>query len=71
MMVFTALVLLGGIRSIARVASAIVPIMIGFYLIAGLVALITQRGLLMGSLELIFKTAFAPPAAVGGALADR
>jgi AGCS family alanine or glycine:cation symporter len=62
----TALVVLGGIQSIARVASLIVPLMIGFYLVGGLVVLaINWRGL-PDIVRFVFADAFSPAAAVGG-----
>ena len=64
--VATAVVLLGGIKSIAHVTSALVPLMIVFYVVAGLVVLgINWQGILPG-LGLIFGDAFTGTAAVGG-----
>lgn len=64
--VATALVILGGIHSIARVASAIVPTMIVFYMLGGLVVLaINWRGI-PDIFIYVIKDAFTPSAAVGG-----
>lgn len=66
MTVLTALVLIGGVRSIGRASSIIAPVMIVFYVLAGLVALFTQRELLIGAFGEILRGAWQPPAAVGG-----
>jgi AGCS family alanine or glycine:cation symporter len=59
-------VILGGIKSIGRVTSLFVPVMILFYLIGGLVVLaINWRGLPNIAL-FVFSDAFSPTAAVGG-----
>jgi len=62
----TALVLLGGIRAIAKVASLLVPVMVLFYMLGGLLVLAIQWDLVMDALKTIVKSAFHPPAAVGG-----
>jgi len=66
MALVTALVLVGGIKWIARAASVVVPVMILCYLVAGLAALIAHRELLAGAFGEILRGAFSPPAAVGG-----
>ncbi|HEX7120269.1 MAG TPA: sodium:alanine symporter family protein [Longimicrobiales bacterium] len=61
-------VILGGIRSIGRVTSFFVPLMIAFYLLGGLVVLaINWRGLPDIAI-FVFRDAFRPTAAVGGFL---
>lgn len=62
----TAVVILGGIRSIARAASALVPTMIVVYCLAGALALASQWQAIPVVLAEVFKTAFTPAAAVGG-----
>jgi len=64
----TGLVILGGIKSIARAASIIVPFMAFFYVTGGLFILITHWHLLGDALALIFTDAFTGQAAAGGAL---
>jgi len=64
--ILTFLVIMGGIKSIARAASAIVPIMILFYIIAGTIILIIYRVNILHAFELIFVHAFTPVAAAGG-----
>ncbi|MGH9340207.1 MAG: alanine/glycine:cation symporter family protein [Acidobacteriota bacterium] len=62
----TGIVILGGIHSIARVASALVPIMIVFYMLAGLIILaINWRGI-PDIFTFVILEAFSPTAAVGG-----
>ena len=62
----TAVVILGGIRSIARAASALVPAMIVIYCLAGALALAFQWQAIPAVLAEVFQTAFTPAAAVGG-----
>ncbi len=66
MMFVTALVILGGVKSIGRAASVVAPIMIILYFFAGVVILVVQRELLGEALRTIFRSALSPPAAVGG-----
>ena len=66
--VFTALVILGGIKSISRVSSAIVPVMAIGYVLGGLVVIFSNLELLGPVLELIFTDAFTGQAVTGGAL---
>ena len=66
MAVLVALVLLGGIRRIATVATVLVPLMAVGYLIAGLVVLALNAAAIPDALALIFTHAFTPTAATGG-----
>ncbi|MDI3409867.1 alanine:cation symporter family protein [Bacillus sonorensis] len=59
--VFTALVILGGIKSIGKVTSVFVPIMALFYVISGLIILIGNFDLVPGAIGLIFSDAFTLP----------
>lgn len=68
LLIFTALVLLGGIKSIGKVTAFFVPIMAAFYLIAGLVILLTNLGGIPAALGLIFSDAFTGKAVAGGAI---
>jgi AGCS family alanine or glycine:cation symporter len=64
--VLAGLVILGGIRSIGRVTSVLVPVMIVFYILGGLVVLaINWRGI-PDIFVYVVKDAFRPAAAVGG-----
>ncbi|QCU78514.1 sodium:alanine symporter family protein [Citricoccus sp. SGAir0253] len=64
--VLTLLVLVGGIKSIGRVTSTFVPIMIVFYVAAALYILIANIGGIPQAFALIFTDAFTGTAATGG-----
>jgi AGCS family alanine or glycine:cation symporter len=66
LMVLTALVILGGIRSIGRFTSLLVPFMIVGYFAAALVVLALNAAEIPHALGLIFYHAFNPAAAGGG-----
>lgn len=66
LMVLTALVILGGIRSIGRFTSFLVPFMIVGYVAASLLVLALNAGEIPHALGLIFYHAFNPAAAGGG-----
>ena len=59
-------VVLGGVKSIARVCSTLVPFMACFYIIGCLYILIVNAAYLWPALVLICKSAFSPAAAGGG-----
>jgi len=66
MMIATALVVLGGIKSIGRVTSILVPFMIVFYIISALIILALNISAIPAAFALIFEKAFSPTAATGG-----
>lgn len=66
MMVATGIVILGGIKSIARFASAVVPIMIILYVISNLIVLVVFAEQLPTALQTVFHDAFSGSAAAGG-----
>ncbi|MCK7548762.1 MAG: sodium:alanine symporter family protein [Marinobacter sp.] len=66
LMVLVGLVLIGGIRRIGHVASALVPLMAISYLVAGVVVLALNASEIPGALSLVFQHAFTPIAAQGG-----
>jgi len=66
MAVLAAMVLLGGIKRIARVAGKLVPFMALAYVCAGLVILVINFAELPHAFDLIFTHAFTPIAATGG-----
>jgi alanine or glycine:cation symporter, AGCS family len=66
LMVLTALVILGGIRSIGKFTSFLVPFMIVGYVGAALVVLALNVSEIPEAFALIFHHAFAPMAATGG-----
>jgi AGCS family alanine or glycine:cation symporter len=68
MAILVGLVILGGIKSIARVASFIVPMMCGIYLMACIYILGTHFHEIPTAFRLIISQAFSPDAAFGGFL---
>lgn len=66
LMVLSAIVILGGIKSIAKVTSLLVPVMIVFYVIAALYIIFSNIAEVPAALMFIVKQAFNPTAAVGG-----
>ena len=64
----TALVILGGIKSIGRVTAVIVPFMAAVYLLGGLAVIVTNIEGLWPALCLIMTDAFTGAAVAGGAL---
>ncbi|AEF99121.1 alanine/glycine:cation symporter family protein [Methylomonas methanica] len=66
LMTLTALVILGGIRSIGRFTSVLVPFMIVGYAGSALTVLVLNAAEIPGAFGLIFGHAFAPAAAGGG-----
>jgi AGCS family alanine or glycine:cation symporter len=66
MTVFTAIVIIGGIRSIARVCGYFVPFMAIFYVLGCTVLLIIKYDTLLNTIHLIWTTAFTGQAVIGG-----
>lgn len=66
MMVFTGMVLMGGIRTIGRVAGTLVPVMILFYVLSALVIIVLEWRRVPEILMLVLNSAFTPTAAAGG-----
>lgn len=64
--ILTALVTLGGIKSISAVSEKIVPFMAVFYVVGSIAILIANIGALPEAIGLVIKGAFTPTAAVGG-----
>lgn len=58
--------ILGGIRSISRITSVLVPVMAGLYLAAGTAVILGNLGNLPAGMTAIFQSAFSPRAAAGG-----
>lgn len=59
-------VIIGGIKSIARVTDKLVPIMCGIYVLAALVVLFSHFGDIPDAAAIILKGAFSPEAVGGG-----
>ncbi len=66
LMVLTAVVILGGIRSIARWCEKLVPFMAIFYVISCLILIIKNISSIPYSIRLIVSSAFTGHAAIGG-----
>ncbi|MDY3918479.1 MAG: sodium:alanine symporter family protein [Candidatus Limivivens sp.] len=62
----TALVIFGGIKSIARVCEKLVPLMAAFYVIGCVIILVINRDFLWPAITTICSLAFQPGAAAGG-----
>jgi AGCS family alanine or glycine:cation symporter len=62
----TGLVIIGGIKRIGDVASVLVPVMCGIYLVAGFAILALHASELPAAFMTIVRGAFAPDAAFGG-----
>ncbi|NLT96526.1 MAG: sodium:alanine symporter family protein [Clostridia bacterium] len=68
LVIFSALVIIGGIKTIGTVTSYFVPVMALFYCLGGTVILILKAAAVPAALASIFANAFTGKAAVGGAL---
>lgn len=64
--VLTAVVIFGGIRSIARVCEKLVPFMAFFYVVGCLIILGINHDFILPAIQTICKLAFTPGAAAGG-----
>lgn len=62
------LIIVGGIKSISKVSSVVVPAMAIFYVICGLAVIIGNIGNLPSGVAMIFSMAFSVKAVAGGAL---
>jgi len=68
LMIATAVVIIGGIKSIGRVTGVLVPIMIIFYMGAAIIIILLNVQVLPQAFYMIFKYAFTPTAGWGGFL---
>lgn len=64
--IVTAVVIIGGIQSIAKVCEKLVPFMAIFYVLGCLIILIINRDFLIPAVGAIVKLAFTPGAVAGG-----
>ena len=64
--ILTAAVVLGGVKSIARVCAMLVPVMAFFYVLGCIYILFVNAPYLWPALKLICRAAFSPEAAGGG-----
>jgi AGCS family alanine or glycine:cation symporter len=68
LMVATAVVIIGGIKSIGKVTGILVPFMIIFYMGAAIFIILLKIQLLPQAISMIFEHAFTPTAGLGGFL---
>ena len=66
---FTALVVIGGLKSIANVTTLIVPAMCVLYIIGGVVLFVSHIGQMPAAFKAVFYYAFHDPMALPGAIA--
>ncbi len=66
--IVTGLVIIGGIHSIARVTSKLVPLMCVVYIISAAIVLVVNAGHIPIAIQEIVTEAFTPRAAVGGGI---
>ncbi len=66
--ILTAVVILGGIKSIAQTCEKLVPFMAVFYVLGCFILLVMKWETIPQTIELIFKSAFTGQAAMGGFL---
>ena len=64
--ILTLLIIVGGIKSISKVSSVVVPAMAIFYVICGLIVIFGNISNLHSGLSMIFKMAFSAKAVGGG-----
>ncbi|WP_420422669.1 alanine/glycine:cation symporter family protein [Simkania sp.] len=66
LMVIVGIALIGGIKSIGKVAAILVPAMAAFYIVGAIIILLIKIQAVPAAFALIFKSAFSGQAAVGG-----
>ena len=62
------IVIFGGIQRIAKVASKLVPFMVGLYLIAAFIIILKNIGEIPSVYKIIFQDAFTGKSVAGGAI---
>lgn len=66
--ILTAIVIVGGLKSIASVTEKLVPFMAGLYIVGAIVVIIVHGAAIPHAFASIFSNAFTPQSAVGGAV---
>lgn len=66
LVVFVAIIVLGGIKSISKISTVLVPAMAVFYIVSGIIVVIINYKNVPEGIADIFKLAFTPRAAAGG-----
>ncbi len=64
--ILVAIAIFGGIHSISKISTAVVPFMALIYVLAAGTILVVNADQLLPTLELVVKSAFSPAAALGG-----
>lgn len=64
--VFALLIIVGGIKTISKVSSVVVPLMAIFYVVAGLIVIVVNIHNVPAGVAMIFKMAFSAKAVGGG-----
>ena len=64
--VLALVIIVGGIKTISKVSSIVVPLMAIFYIIAGLIVVVMNIQNLLSGIVMIFKMAFSSQAVAGG-----
>lgn len=64
--ILTLIIIIGGIQSISKVSQVVVPLMAGFYIIAGLIVIFVNIENLPEGIAMIFKMAFSWESVGGG-----
>lgn len=59
-------IIVGGIKTISKVSSVVVPVMAIFYVVAGLIVIILNIQNVPSGVAMIFKMAFSPQSVAGG-----
>ncbi len=67
LVVIAALIILGGLKRIASFAEKVVPFMVVLFIIGSVVIVAINYNMILPAFAAIFKTAFTPVAALGGA----
>lgn len=68
MAVLVGIIIIGGIKSIAKVTDKVVPLMVGIYVLAALVVIVMNIGEVPGAFGRIFEGAFSSEAMYGGVI---
>lgn len=68
MAVLVGVIIIGGIKSIARVTDKVVPLMVGIYVLAALIVIVMNIGEVPAAFGRIFDGAFASEAMYGGVI---
>lgn len=68
MAILVGIVIIGGIKSIAKVTDKIVPFMVAIYVIASLFVIFSNFGMIGAAFGQIFEGAFSPEGIAGGAI---